>query len=122
MKRELIITSQFREVSSAGGVGRKFEERAAYCLRFHGRYAEAGIDHQRSVQGSFYSRGGGRKFQERATYMSSSIGVNCAVGDGHGGVHISAIASVFSVIAISIAISAIFQPVSGILQLPTVLN
>ena len=69
MKRDSIINGQFRKVSSAGGVGRKFEERAAYSLRFHGRYAEAGIDHQRSVQGSFFRRGVGRKFQERAAHQ-----------------------------------------------------
>ena len=62
--RNVLTFGQFREVSSAGGVGRKFEERAAYSLRFHGRYAEAGIDHQRSVQGSFFRRGVGRKCQE----------------------------------------------------------
>ena len=55
--RKVLTFGQFREVSSAGGVGRKFEERAAYSLRFHGRYAEAGIDHQRSVQGNFFRRG-----------------------------------------------------------------
>ena len=56
---------QFREISSAGGVGRKFEERAAYILRFHRRYAEARIDHQRSVPGSFFMRGRRKKVPGR---------------------------------------------------------
>ena len=47
--RNVLTFGQFREVSSAGGVGRKFEERAAYTLRSHGRLAKVGIDHQRSV-------------------------------------------------------------------------
>ena len=56
-KRKVLTFGQFREVSSVGGVRRKFEERAAYILRFHGRYAEARIDHQRSVPGSFFLPG-----------------------------------------------------------------
>ena len=67
-KREVLTFGQFREVSSAGGVGRKFEERAAYLLRFHGRYAEAGIDHQRSVQGSFFRRGRRKKVRGKAQH------------------------------------------------------
>ena len=75
--RTVLAFGHFREVSSAGGVGRKFEERAAYSLRFHGRYAEAGIDHQRSVQGSFFRRGRRKKvpgrFQRQAHTMSAVL-------------------------------------------------
>ena len=63
--RSVLAFGQFREGSSAGGVGRRFVERAAYFLRFHWRYAEAGIDHQRSVQGNFIRRGRRKKVQGR---------------------------------------------------------
>ena len=62
--RKMVALGQFRDVSSTAGVGGKFMERAAYILRFHGRYARQ----ESIIKGQFReisSAGGvGRKYKE----------------------------------------------------------